>query len=81
MGLPAVVIVLADNQSCIAAAMHAAGVAESLGWHADLEAGAIASAMAALASDAVRRGRMRATGQSLVDGAGARRVAEFLLEH
>lgn len=78
MGLPALVLTLADNQAPIAAAMQTSGVAESLGWYDTLSAGTLAVALKHLASDVPRRQAMTAQGQALVDGLGAKRVVQAI---
>jgi UDP-2,4-diacetamido-2,4,6-trideoxy-beta-L-altropyranose hydrolase len=79
MGLPALMVVLADNQRAVARSCHDAGLARNLGWHADVSAEAIAAALASLMHDAGARGRMSAAGRELVDGQGARRVRDAML--
>lgn len=80
MGLPALVLTLADNQAAIAVAMQKSGVAESLGWYNTLTADTLATALKRLANDVPRRQAMAAHGQALVDGFGAKRVVETILE-
>ena len=80
MGLPALVLTLADNQAPIAAAMQTSGAAESLGWYNTLTADTLAAAMRRLINNAARGKRMTMHGQSLVDGLGAKRVVESVLE-
>ena len=74
VGTPQVAIVLADNQRAIARGLDAAGLAVSLGWHADLTQESIAAAAAALIHAAGRRGEMARRGRELIDGRGALRV-------
>jgi UDP-2,4-diacetamido-2,4,6-trideoxy-beta-L-altropyranose hydrolase len=75
LGVPAVLVVLADNQAGNAAGLAAAGFAVSLGEAARVSGGALREALAALLADPARRARMAAVGRGLVDGAGAARVA------
>ena len=79
MGLPALVLTLADNQAAVAEAMQVSGVAESLGWYNTLTADTLATALRRLAIDALRRQEMTVRGQALVDGLGAKRVVERML--
>jgi UDP-2,4-diacetamido-2,4,6-trideoxy-beta-L-altropyranose hydrolase len=79
MGLPALVLTLANNQASIACAMHRLGVAESLGWFDTLTAANLADALKCLASDVPRRQAMMAQGQALVDGLGAKRVVGTII--
>jgi UDP-2,4-diacetamido-2,4,6-trideoxy-beta-L-altropyranose hydrolase len=80
MGLPSLVVTLADNQIKVAAAMHAQGVAESLGWYESLTSSDIAHAIRKLADDAARRKDLSERGREMVDGMGARRVTQIMLE-
>jgi UDP-2,4-diacetamido-2,4,6-trideoxy-beta-L-altropyranose hydrolase len=79
MGLPCLVMVLADNQIKVAQAMHAAGIAESLGWYEQLSPDAIANGVIALFDNVSKRDTMTNRGQKLIDGVGARRVVESML--
>ncbi|MDP2759247.1 MAG: UDP-2,4-diacetamido-2,4,6-trideoxy-beta-L-altropyranose hydrolase [Sideroxyarcus sp.] len=79
MGLPSLVLTLADNQIAIAEAMQSLGVAESLGWHDRSGADELVSALLVLASDAQRMRAMTLQGQALVDGMGAERVVRSIL--
>jgi UDP-2,4-diacetamido-2,4,6-trideoxy-beta-L-altropyranose hydrolase len=79
LGVPAVLVVLADNQAGNAAGLAAAGFALSLGVAARLSAPALREALAALLADPARRARMAAAGRRLVDGGGAARVAAEVL--
>jgi UDP-2,4-diacetamido-2,4,6-trideoxy-beta-L-altropyranose hydrolase len=74
VGTPQIAIVLADNQRPAGRALGEQGLAVSLGWHADVSAGDIASAVAALAGDAARREDLSRRGRELIDGRGALRV-------
>jgi UDP-2,4-diacetamido-2,4,6-trideoxy-beta-L-altropyranose hydrolase len=77
-GVPTLIVVIADNQRPIAAALADAGAGVSLGWHADLPAAGIAAQFHSLALDRERRMRMAAAGRRIVDGHGAARVAAVL---
>ena len=74
VGTPQIAIVLADNQRPIARGLADAGLAVSLGWHADVADDRIADAVAALVGDAGRREELSRRGRELVDGRGASRV-------
>jgi UDP-2,4-diacetamido-2,4,6-trideoxy-beta-L-altropyranose hydrolase len=74
VGTPQIAIVLADNQRPAGRALGEQGLAESLGWHEDVSAGDIASAVAGLAADARRREELSRRGRELIDGRGALRV-------
>lgn len=75
LGVPLVLLILADNQVRNVAALEAAGVACSLGWWHTATPAAMAAAIAALRGDSARRQAMGERGRALVDGAGAARVA------
>jgi UDP-2,4-diacetamido-2,4,6-trideoxy-beta-L-altropyranose hydrolase len=75
MGVPAIVVVLAENQLPIARALASEGIAHDLGWRHELTAGKIASSVTALLDAPARRREMAARGQAAVDGLGGERVA------
>lgn len=74
LGLPNVVVVLADNQRACAAALDAQGCSVNLGWHEDCDEARIAEASADLVGDPKRRAEMSHAGMGLVDGEGVERV-------
>jgi UDP-2,4-diacetamido-2,4,6-trideoxy-beta-L-altropyranose hydrolase len=74
-GVPAVLLVLADNQEPVAEALAAAGAAVTA---SPLDPTSMALALSALAGDADRRRAMAAAGRALVDGRGALRVVARL---
>jgi RimJ/RimL family protein N-acetyltransferase len=78
LGLPNVVIVLADNQRACAAGLDAQGCSVSLGWHEDCDEARIAEAFANLADDPKRRADMSRAGMELVDGEGASRTVTHM---
>ncbi|HOW96249.1 MAG TPA: UDP-2,4-diacetamido-2,4,6-trideoxy-beta-L-altropyranose hydrolase [Kiritimatiellia bacterium] len=78
LGLPVLMIVLADNQRRIAAGLDEEGIGVSLGEHADLKSRMIAERMGEMMPDAGRRRAMSAAGRALVDGGGAARVLAAL---
>jgi UDP-2,4-diacetamido-2,4,6-trideoxy-beta-L-altropyranose hydrolase len=78
LGLPAIVIALAENQCGIASGLAEHGCAVSLGWHAEVTAQYVATAIRNLVFDQERRREMSERGSCLVDGAGAKRVVEIL---
>ncbi|MDZ8085258.1 MAG: UDP-2,4-diacetamido-2,4,6-trideoxy-beta-L-altropyranose hydrolase [Nostoc sp. DedQUE12b] len=78
MGLPSIVLVLADNQRAIAQKLNEMGVSVHLGWHEDVSAAEIASAVAHLLRAAHTRVEMTRCGQELVDGEGSKRVLKYL---
>ena len=77
-GLPAVLVSVADNQLPVARAISGAGAAIDLGWWDGLTEAGIVRAVRRLARDAGQRAALTARGIALVDGGGARRVADEL---
>lgn len=80
VGLPSLVVITAENQRMVAVEAAASGVCVNLGDASDATASAIGDAL-----DAACTGRMDLAGMSsaalgLIDGGGASRVADTLLE-
>lgn len=76
LGLPAVVVVAADNQEAIAQALAAAGAARVTA----ARPAAIVAAVAELVDDAVARAAMVERAAGICDGGGADRVAAAMVE-
>ncbi len=76
MGLPNVILVMAENQRANAQGLAAAGVSVGLGWHQDVTVKEVAGAVTELLGDVDRRREMSQRGQALVDGRGPQRVIE-----
>lgn len=74
MGLPHLLIVLAENQRESARMLDAAGAARNLGWHRDLQAEAIRAEVLRLLGNRELRAAMSARAAQVVDGQGASRV-------
>jgi UDP-2,4-diacetamido-2,4,6-trideoxy-beta-L-altropyranose hydrolase len=81
MGLPCLALVLADNQIEVARAMAEEGVCQVLGWYEQVSPQQIAEGVVALFEASQRRQEMTANGQKLIDGNGARRVLDAMLEY
>jgi UDP-2,4-diacetamido-2,4,6-trideoxy-beta-L-altropyranose hydrolase len=79
LGLPAINVILADNQRENALALAAAGASVAIELNAELPA-RLAEAFAALAGDGARRAAMSRAAAGLCDGQGAERVAARMLE-
>jgi spore coat polysaccharide biosynthesis predicted glycosyltransferase SpsG len=77
-GLPAITLILADNQRENTLALAAAGAAVALEVNGALPA-RLGEDFRALAADAERRGQMSEAAAALCDGAGAERVAARIL--
>jgi UDP-2,4-diacetamido-2,4,6-trideoxy-beta-L-altropyranose hydrolase len=80
LGLPMVVITPVDNQIPISRGLEKLDLIRHLGWWENVENQTIAQAVDALATDRQTRGEMSRAGQLAVDGLGAKRVAQALLE-
>jgi UDP-2,4-diacetamido-2,4,6-trideoxy-beta-L-altropyranose hydrolase len=73
MGLPSLILMLADNQQ--SSAKKLGGLSgRNLGWHEDVSFGEIAEAVSQLLASAQTRAEMVKRGQELVDGEGSDRV-------
>lgn len=79
MGLPSIVLILADNQRPIAERLNTKGVAVNLGWHKNLSSSDIAQALTQLLVSEKSRVELSRRGQKLVDGEGSFRVLKALV--
>jgi UDP-2,4-diacetamido-2,4,6-trideoxy-beta-L-altropyranose hydrolase len=80
LGVPTITLVVAENQRQIGAELGRVGAAVNLGWHRQASSERIAAAVNELASSALQREQMKARGKALVDGRGAQRVVEAMVE-
>jgi UDP-2,4-diacetamido-2,4,6-trideoxy-beta-L-altropyranose hydrolase len=80
LGLPSIVLVLADNQKGIARELAAKGAILNMGSHETATEHDIATVLGRLAMDPKRRRAMSERGRRLLDGHGADRVARILME-
>jgi UDP-2,4-diacetamido-2,4,6-trideoxy-beta-L-altropyranose hydrolase len=80
LGVPALILVTADNQVRTAQGLHEAGAALNLGWAADVPAEKLAASVHQLMGDFAARRSMADRGQSLVDGKGSERVIAAMME-
>lgn len=78
LGLPAVMIVTADNQSAVAGSAVRHGFGQVLGRHDEVDAEGLSVALRALIRDRSRLREMSLASMRLVDGDGASRVAAVL---
>jgi UDP-2,4-diacetamido-2,4,6-trideoxy-beta-L-altropyranose hydrolase len=78
MGVPSILLVLAENQNRIAEGLDQAGIVINLGWFDRISESEIAGSLTNLLSEREWRHRMSQLGQQLADGCGARRVIEAL---
>ncbi len=80
MGLPAHIIVLAENQRLVAEGLAEARAANNLGWHDAVSEAEIASALSWLLASREQRVAMMQRATGLVDGEGSLRVAAQMRE-
>jgi UDP-2,4-diacetamido-2,4,6-trideoxy-beta-L-altropyranose hydrolase len=78
MGVPNIVLVLAENQCRIAQGLEEAGVTINLGWSHQVSEDDIATKLQGLCQAGERRSHMSWLGRRLVDGEGAPRVIQSL---
>lgn len=78
MGLPSVVIVVAENQKGIAQSLDEAGAVVSLGWHEQVSIETVTKEMDKLLRSIDTRLELSERSRSLVDGNGVSRVIEAL---
>jgi UDP-2,4-diacetamido-2,4,6-trideoxy-beta-L-altropyranose hydrolase len=80
MGLPALLVTLADNQAASVEHIRAAGAARSFGRAEQLKAEEISRAVGDFIGDPAARREMSERGRKLIDGEGAFRVWLYLKE-
>lgn len=80
MGLPALILILADNQRENTRLLHLAGAVISLGWHREVACERIASALEGLCKEKDQRAKLSCVGRGLVDGNGAARVVGLMMD-
>ncbi len=78
MGLPSLMLVVADNQREIAAKLHESQAAVNLGWAADASIEHIAGAVKQMRDDSALRDMLSQNARRLVDGMGAERVVSLM---
>jgi UDP-2,4-diacetamido-2,4,6-trideoxy-beta-L-altropyranose hydrolase len=79
LGVPSVVVSLAENQRPTCEALASAGLIEYLGSHRSVGSAQIHGALSTLLGNRRRLQELSSRGQHLVDGRGASRVAEVML--
>ncbi len=79
VGLPAIVLIVADNQREVAQTAHRTGLVHTLGEAAYVSEDDIHKAIEQLLGDSVALQEMSRAGMALVDGEGARRIARVLI--
>ncbi|MGD2179780.1 UDP-2,4-diacetamido-2,4,6-trideoxy-beta-L-altropyranose hydrolase [Lusitaniella coriacea] len=78
MGLPSLILIVAENQRAIAQKLEEVKVGVNLGWHENIGIEEIASAIVQLLEKVYIRTKMSQLGRELVDGRGAFRVLSNL---
>lgn len=78
LGLPGILLVVAENQEGIPAAACRMGIACSLGKGTEVSASVLAKKLAELLASSDTRANQSERGRKLVDGRGAERVVAFL---
>ncbi len=78
LGVPTVLMSIADNQQPVARQVQDAGAAVDLGWYEDLDPTSVADAVSRLLGDDAARSKMSHAARALVDGRGAARVVRAL---
>ena len=78
MGLPALVVVTAENQEPCAVSLERMGIVRSLGRYQNLDVERVSDAIRALLQSPEERTSMSSHGRELVDGRGAERVVAAL---
>ena len=80
MGVPTIVLVLAENQHCFAEGLEQAGMAINLGWFNQVSDGQISDRLMRLINDSEKCTLMSRSGQQLVDGNGCSRVMQVMFD-
>jgi UDP-2,4-diacetamido-2,4,6-trideoxy-beta-L-altropyranose hydrolase len=78
LGVPMLLVVLADNQLALVRSMGRAGACVNLGWYYDLEPGALREVVEGLRQDPNARGELSHRARRTVDGSGASRVVQAM---
>lgn len=78
LGLPAMLIVVAENQQPIAHALASSGAAINLGWAGKINFAALANEVKELAINSDRRRALSQSARQLVDGYGRERVLDAM---
>lgn len=79
LGIPMVIIFLADNQKGIAEGLYERGLALNLGWYKYVTENDIKDAVEILITSPDKREMMSLKGREIVDGKGAERVTEEII--
>ncbi len=80
MGLPALILIVADNQRENTRLLHLAGAVISLGWHREVACEQIAFTLEGLCKEKDQRAKLSRVGRGLIDGNGAARVVGLMMD-
>jgi UDP-2,4-diacetamido-2,4,6-trideoxy-beta-L-altropyranose hydrolase len=80
LGLPSLVIAVADNQVATAQHLSKLGAIDYIGRQSDLTSDGLRAALSRFLADDAGRARMTELGMKVVDGLGAQRVAQAMLD-
>ncbi len=79
MGLPSLIITVADNQAGIAEGLDKAGTAIDSGWHENISIKQYVQALKEILQDKNKRSRFSEQGQKLVNGKGRQKIIRAML--
>lgn len=79
LGLPAILVAMAENQLPNALAAQLGGVARFLGSHGEVSERVVGEAVDEVIRDHLSRSEMRSRGEALVDGKGAERLVRTMM--
>lgn len=79
MGVPSLIVTIADNQVENTRRLVEAGAVESLGWHEELSAESLRRSIGTFCHNEERRAALSQSARNLVDGRGAARVVEAMI--
>ena len=74
MGVPMIIVTVAENQKTIAESLAAEGAAVNLGPHEHIDYHLIPKLLKDILQDSKKRGSMSDSGRTLVDGLGCSRI-------
>ncbi|NQT69557.1 MAG: UDP-2,4-diacetamido-2,4,6-trideoxy-beta-L-altropyranose hydrolase [Desulfobacteraceae bacterium] len=78
MGLPNIVMVLAENQQGNAESLGSSGISINSGWHNEVDELGLAKTLSMLISNQMLRKEMSAKAQELVDGTGTSHISSLI---
>lgn len=78
VGVPTMLLILAENQEGVARGLSQEGACENLGWFNRIDSRTLAARIDALCGAPKRRSEMARRGRSLVDGRGCARVCDAM---